>query len=217
MKTKELGIIESLSPQGERIFAVVRRKGISAMDVDGNSVRMNTGLFRNEHNADEDKLTLAELYIPTDINPRTTFANYNSFVGREVVVELDNGYPTFVFVNEGTTSESRAIPAKIIYDARMTNPDMDLSNKLAVSFLKNNGYDSESINAIINETYGSVGVKNTVVSYGDSAAWHRSSTSESTSETDLSSSVKKNIVMGLPEAKLKSRLSHIHPVVLSAK
>lgn len=217
MKTIELGRIESLSPQGERIYAIVRRLGKEVIDVDGNMVKINTSLFRNEHNADESLLTLAELYIPTDINPKTTFTNYSGFIAREVSVEMDNGYPIFVYVNSYPTVESRLIPSKLIYDARMTNSSMSLKDPAAIRFLKDSGYDSRTIDGIINETYHSTGAKNTVISYGDSAAWHRSSTSESMGETDLSASVKKNIVMGLPEAKLKSRLSHIHPVVLSAK
>lgn len=215
--TYEEGIIETISPQGDMVYAIVRRKGREVSDVDTRTVRVGTGLFRNEFNMPEEKLTLAELLIPTDIDPKTTHCDYNKFIGQSVRVRLDGGYPAFVFCYEGTSPDSRSIPGNVLQNIRLRNKDMDLSTPENIKLLKQNGFDSTTINGIINETYQSTKVKGGVISYGDVATYHKTSVREDLSEVDLSNSAKQGIVNGLPLEKLKNRLCHLHPTVLSAK
>ena len=68
----EPGIIESVSPQGDYTFAVVRRKGDEVKDVDLNVVRANTYLFGNKYNLPESQVSLHELLIPLDISGNIT-------------------------------------------------------------------------------------------------------------------------------------------------
>ncbi len=215
--TFENGVIETISPQGDLVYAMVRREGRIAQDVDGQQVRIGMSLFRNEFNIPESNLTLAELLIPTDIDPKSTHCEYKKFTGQRVRVKLESGYPTYVLTAEGADEDSRTISGRLLQTLRMRNPEMNLDTPENIKFLKQNGFDSSTINGIINETYQSTKVKGSVISYGDCATYHKTSVNDDLEEVDLSMSAKKGIVSWLPIEKLKNRLCHQHPTVLSAK
>lgn len=215
--TYEEGLIETISPQGDIVYAIVRRKGKEVNDPDARTVRIGTSLCRNEFNMPEGKLTLAELLIPTDIDPKTTHCDYSKFIGQAVRVRLESGYPTFVMCYEGASADSRSIPANLLQNLRLRNKDADLASSENIKLLKQNGFDLGVINGIINETYQSTKVKGSVISYGDVATYHKASVREDLTEVDLSKSAKSGFVNWLPVETLKNRLCHQHPTVLSAK
>jgi hypothetical protein len=214
---EELGIIVSLSPQGDSVFAVIRRVGQKMYDFDGNTVYVGTSLFGNELGIEESQLLLAEILIPTDINPKTTHTDYQKLIGQRVTVKIKNDRPIMAHLIGGGEFEPRTVSRQDLYSARITNSAMSLKDNSAKDFLRKQGYSDSTINAIISEDLGSANILGQVISYGDNATYHKTSIKDNKTEADLSKSNASGIVKHLSLEKLKNRLCHIHPTALSAK
>ena len=89
MIKNEIGTIESISPQGEIVYAIIRRKGDLANDIEGNIVYINSSICTVDTSytliPDENK-NLAETLIPLDIGLSIYIAKLESLIGKEVVI-----------------------------------------------------------------------------------------------------------------------------------
>lgn len=205
----ETGIVYTVSIQGSNVYMVVRKQGRKLKDVDGNIVYVDQGLYGNRYNVPEDKLTMTEVLLPTNIDTRWTFMDYSKLVGSTVKVEIYDDIPRLVHVQPGGASEARVAPRDIISRARATNDDMVLSNPDAYNMLAAFGIPKNLVDMISKEK-----LVGGTVSYGAAIAPDKISQDDISTGADLSESQESGIVTGIPEAKLKEKPCHKHPVIL---
>ena len=213
----EPGIIESVSPQGDYTFAVVRRKGDEVKDVDLNVVRANTYLFGNKYNLPESQVSLHELLIPLDISGNITTINYEQLIGEEVMVEVRGGRPIMAYLDIKVKTP-RSIHPKDIDQARLLSDDLDISSKEAVDHLKAVGYKEEEIKDVTKQFYETLEVNGKIISYGTVVTNHKTSQQDGKSEQDITKKgILESSVTGLPTTKLKEKSCHSHIGIFSAK
>lgn len=213
----EPGIIESVSPQGDNTFAVIRRKGDDIKDVDLNVVKINTYLFGNKYNLPESQVSLHELLIPLDISGNITTINYEQLIGEEAMVEVRGGRPIMAYIDI-QAGIPRSIHPVAIEQARLKSDDLDISSKEAVDHLKAIGYGDAEIKDVTKQFYETLDVNGKLISYGTVATYHKTSQQDGKSEVDIT---KKGIlassVTGLPSSQLKEKSCHSHIGIFSAK
>lgn len=214
--TFEVGIIESISPQGYGIYAVVRRKGDDVIDMELETVKINTGLFGNIFNLPETLVSLHEILIPLDMSTDISKFNYNVLIGREVKVELINDRPVMAYI-AGTIGHARTIAPLHIIEARMISDTGDVASVEAIEYLKSKGYTNLDIIDLNQSYYEGLGVSGKIISYGDYVTQNKVSVSDGSKEADISKKVSLNSVTNLPEGRLKTKTCHLHIGAFSAK
>ena len=205
----ETGTIYSLSIQGYSVYVVVRKLGKKVKDADGNYCYLGQGLYGNRYNVPEDKLTMSEVLLPTNLDTRCTFMNFDSLIGQTVKVELYDDIPRMVYIEPSGVNQARVAPRDIVSRARSTNDEMLLCHAAAYEMLDKFGV-SKNLVDLINQDLLTQGV----VTYGKVASADKISQDDVSSGADLSKSAAMNIVTGLPEAELKEKPCHKHPVIL---
>jgi hypothetical protein len=215
MKTTETGIIESISPQGDMLYATIRRVGDTATDVDNNIVKINTTLF-NRHGIDipENKYVLAEILIPLDVMVEFVNIKYEKLIGKTVLVTLDGGKALYASVLD-TSSEARTIAAEDIMKARKLSRSMTKIDAAGVKFLEKSGYAINEILTVLSEEVAEISIDGKVLRYGDAATHDTVSKSENSSRYDMKQSI--SVATNIPPFSAKNKTCHIHIRPFSAK
>ena len=159
----ELGRIEALSPQGEKLYAKIRRIGDIAKDMEGNTVRINSYLFGNLDNLPEECLTLAEVLIRIDIDLSISKGNSDSLLNKYVMVLIEGGVPVRAKLIDEETS--RIIDPNDIRQARKLSVDPSKIDLNGMSFLESLGYAWTQIEGIIAESIGNNDIDGKTASY----------------------------------------------------
>lgn len=205
--TYETGIVVSISHQGNGVYAVVRKKGNILIDVDGNKVRVGTGLFGNIYNVPEKDLAMTEVLLPTDLDATRLVMNYKYLIGATVKVQVDNGYPRMVHFSNNNAFEARIVGREDLYRARTNSDNLSLKDQDALDFFRAIGIDEVIAKALTDEK-----IKEGQLCYGNY------STPDMVSQSDKSSKVVVDtnpaLVTGLPSTTLKEKDCHIFPSIL---
>lgn len=209
----EIGTIESLSPQGEKLYAIIRRRGDLAKDAEGNNVLINTYLFGNLHNIPEAILTLSEVLIPIDIDLSISKVNLDTLMNRGVAVFIENGMPKYAKLMDD--SSARIIEAEDIAIARQLSVDPSKIDKNGIVFLQKKGYILSQIEATIAESIGANSTNGKTLKYGDQSTYDAVSKSEQALRYDMTSSLP--IATNIPASQLKNKTCHIQINAFSAK
>lgn len=209
----ELGRIEALSPQGEKLYAKIRRIGDIAKDIEGNTVRINSYLFGNLDNLPEACLTLAEVLIRIDIDLSISKSNSDSLLNRYVMVLIEGGVPVRAKLIDEETS--RIIDPNDIRQARKLSADPSKIDLNGMSFLESLGYAWTQIEGIIAESIGNNNIDGKTMKYGNQSTYDAISKSEQSLRYDASASLP--LATNIPASQLKNKTCHIHIKAFSAK
>ena len=209
----EIGTIESLSPQGEKLYAKIRRRGDLAKDAEGNNVRINTYLFGNIYNIPEANLTLSEVLIPIDIDLSISKVNLDTLMDRRVAVFIEDGIPKYAKLMDD--SSARIIDPEDIRKARQLSADPSIIDKNGIDFLKKTGYVISQIEATIAESIGANSINGKTLKYGDQSTYDAISKSEQALRYDMTSSLP--IATNIPASQLKNKTCHLQIKAFSAK
>lgn len=209
----EKGTIESLSPQGEKLYAKIRREGDDAPDIEGNIVKINTYLFGNHFNIPEENLTLAEILIPLDIDLSISKVNVDTLLGKKVTVFVEDGNPIYARLTE--ESPSRIIDPKDIRQARQLSADPLSIDKNGIDFLQKSGYGITQIESVLAESLAGNNIDGKTIKYGDQSTYDAISKSEQSLRYDMSTSLP--IATNIPASQLKNKTCHLQIKAFSAK
>lgn len=209
----EIGTIESLSPQGEKLYATIRRKGDLAKDIEGNDVRINTYLFGNLYNIPEANLTLSEVLIPIDIDLSIAKTNADSLISRTVTVYMEEGVPVYAKLLDD--KNARTISPEDLRKARKFSANPTTIDKNGIDFLQKSGYGISEIEATIAESIGANSIDGKTVKYGDQSTYDAISKSEQALRYDMSASLP--IATNIPASQLKNKTCHLQIKAFSAK
>ena len=217
MIKNEIGTIESISPQGEIVYAVIRRKGDLANDIEGNIVYINSSICTVDTSytliPDENK-NLAETLIPLDIGLSIYIAKLESLIGKEVVIYEEDGVIKYASIIE-LEDTPRIISAKDVAIARKISSNISQIDSSGIKYLKQQGYTANQISSIISETMGNNKLSGRVIKYGDTSVYDAVSKSETASRLDMAKSIA--ISNNIPSSQLKNKTCHIHIKAFSAK
>ena len=217
MIKNEIGTIESISPQGEIVYAVIRRKGDLANDIEGNIVYINSNICTVDTSytliPDENK-NLAETLIPLDIGLSIYIAKLESLIGKEVVIYEEDGAIKYASIIE-LEDTPRIISAKDVAIARKISSNISQIDSSGIKYLKQQGYTANQISSIISETIGNNKLSGRVIKYGDASVYDAVSKSETASRLDMAKSIA--ISNNIPSSQLKNKTCHIHIEAFSAK
>lgn len=215
MKNTEIGIIESVSPQGDTIYATIRRIGDMATDVDNNAVRINTTLLtRTGMDLPENKYVLAEVLIPLDVQVEFWNVKYEKLIGKTVTVNMDGKKAVYASILN-ITDEARTIPFKDIETARKLSGNITKIDSAGIEFQKDAGHPLTQIMTVISEEIAEISIDGKVLKYGDMATYDTVSKSESSSRLDMKKSA--SVATNLPPFSAKNKSCHIHIRAFSAK
>jgi len=189
----EKGIIKNLSPQGDRLFATVKRMPSTRVDNQGVTVKVDGTYFGNEHGYSDDNITLSETLIPTDIDLSIISGTLEHFVGKEVMVESIDNFPEKVFI-QSPDSSARKISIEELRTARLSSNKSELDDS-AKKFLLSIGYSPEEVDATFKETLSSI-ERAKILDYG-AAGWQTYAENKANYQ-DLEESNKAGIVTELP-------------------
>lgn len=209
----EIGTIESLSPQGKKLYAKIRRQGDLAKDAEGNNVRINTYLFGNIYNIPEANLTLSEVLIPIDIDLSISKVNLDTLMDRRVTVFIEDGIPKYAKLMDD--SSARIIDPEDIRKARQLSADPSIIDKNGIDFLKKTGYVISQIETTIAESIGANSINGKTLKYGDQSTYDAISKSEQALRYDMTSSLP--IATNIPASQLKNKTCHLQIKAFSAK
>ncbi len=215
MKTTEIGIIESISPQGDMLYATIRRIGDIATDVDNNAVRINTTLLtRHGMDLPENKYLLAEVLIPLDVQVEFWNIKYEKLIGKTVTVAMDGKKALYASILN-ITDEARIIPFKDIETARKLSKNISKIDSAGIEFLKDAGHPLTQIMTVISEEIAEISIDGKVLRYGDAATHDTVSKSENSSRYDMTQSI--SVATNIPPFSAKNKTCHIHIRPFSAK
>lgn len=214
--SRQAGRIISVTAQGDKVYAIVRQHDKVGRDENGKEVVIKGGIIGNLANLPEDELTLAEVLIDTDIDFSANYSEIDQYIGRDVVVEMLNGFP-YKVITQTLESEARRIPKREIWTARNLSPDRTLTHANAKKYLKNAGYSDKEIESVTGETIKSVNPEGYELTYGDAASWNRAVPPKATTAKDISDKVETKLVSGLPATKLERKRCYRPAKALTAR
>lgn len=144
----EVGVIERVCYQDDRVFAQIRRLPTFVAGKDGESVKVD-GLLFGEIGPNE---TAAETLILLDTHGITFVRDVaRLLIGRKVVVTIDRTRSRIYASFNPQDPNSRLITRMHLIEARTVSPDASLTTGEAIGYLKSKGYDEKLIDAVINE------------------------------------------------------------------
>ncbi len=217
VKSHTLGRILAVSPQGKRMYAIARDVGETALDSELELVQMNTGIIGNIYNLQESELTLAEILIPLNLDTDIQNIVPDNLIGKTIYVELDSGGVPIVAHIINPEDTPRTISPRAVQEARFVSKSLRLQATESIEFLKGLGFTEEEIKSTAAELFTMRSFEGKVIKYGDAATAYKVAKSEGSSEVNLISSLRKNIVTGVPTEQLKNKSCHIQIKAFSAK
>jgi hypothetical protein len=217
MIRKEIGTIETISPQGDNIYAIIRRKGDAVFDTEGSSVYINSHIYTQDMAytmLPDSTKSLSETLIQLDIGISIYLAKLEKLIGKEVLVSIEDGFVRYAEIIDADKSP-RLISAKDIATARRLSSNISQIDSTGIEYLKQQGYTDGQITSTLSENIGNNKLNGVVIKYGDAAVYDAISKSEVSSRKNMEAS--SSIVTGIPASKLKNKTCHIHIKAFSAK
>lgn len=164
MKIRE-GIIEKIVLQSDYVYAIVRsipvRVSFSNFETQGSE-----GELFGANGTPESMLSVAEILIPTDINPSTFSGSFDIYIGRRIPVLVDGSSPLLALINACAYSNSpRAVKGSIIKELR------SVSRERKVNTSKYDLESKEILENILNEKWENIQSKSGVITYNDVRNW----------------------------------------------
>lgn len=168
----EYGIVEKLSIQGDYLYAIVRHEGIVYANEALEIRNTETDLF-GSNGTPEHLLLLADVLIPTDILPGMITMDYKFFIGKKVeVVVTENKEPRIVLLSRAASFiPSRGVQTSDLSLIRSVAGTREITNA-GKKELRNLGYTSEEIDAILSEKYVDISTDEDILMYGNEESWH---------------------------------------------
>lgn len=213
----DVGIIETISPQGGIVYAVIRRKGDAIPDIEGTIVYANSHIFcinyAHSFIPDANKV-LSETLIPLNITQSIGIIKLESLIGKEVLITIENGEIKYADTID-TNSYARKIPSKDVAIARGLSSNVSQIDSYGIEYLKLQGYSKNEILLTLSESLGNNKLNGQVIRYGDASVYDAVSKSEVSSRINMESST--SIATNIPATSLKNKTCHIHIKAFSAK
>ncbi len=213
----QIGNIVSVSPQGNRMYVILRSIGEKVLDVENNFVNINTYIIGNVYNLPESELKLAEVLILLNVDTDITNIKPSDIIGKAARVEIDDGGMPISASIINTEDIPRSISAKTLKEARFLSKDLKLSSDESIKFLTKIGFSKEEILSIDKESVVMSTIAGRVFKYGDAVTNYKISKSEGSSEVDMVASLNAGIVPGVSRDALKNKSCHLQIKAFSAK
>ncbi len=212
----EEGIIESVSPEGNKLFVIVRRLPTEEVDRDGNTYKAPGLLFGNEGRLNEDDVTLTELKIPADVDLSQAIIDPVEYINRKVLVKMVAGHPSGCLMREYDNLDPTIITKEQIYNARMQDPERRLHSKASTDFLeKQYGFTKTQIADVIMSTYGKVNPKGYRLANAGTSSWIDQAEADQEGIIDMSDTA--SVSTNVPASKLRTKTCYYHAKVFSGK
>ena len=217
MIRKEIGTIETISPQGDNLYAIIRRKGDAVFDTEGSSVYINSHIYTQDMAytmLPDSTKSLSETLIQLDIGMSIYLAKLEKLIGKEVLVSIEDGFVRYAEIID-PDKNPRLISAKDIATARRLSSNISQIDSTGIEYLKQQGYTNGQITSTLSENIGNNKLNGVVIKYGDAAVYDAISKSEVSSRKNME--ISSSIATGIPASKLKNKTCHIHIKAFSAK
>lgn len=164
MKLRE-GIVEKVIIQSDYIYMVVRRVPVGTLMSNSETGNIKGELF-GANGTPESMLSLAEVMIPTDINPSIASGSLEAYIGRQVPVLVDKDRPLIVLSNASSYSNSpRAISGSKIKELRALSRSGNINTSR---------YDidaKEILDGILSEKWEDIQGKSAIITYDGIKNW----------------------------------------------
>lgn len=209
---KQEGIIEDLYNINDAVYAIVRKNGNYEVSPSGNITDHGDGLFNMAEGTTRENMTVAELVIPTNIDPSNN--KLERYFQKKCIVTVENGVAVYAEVFLGYPSIT-SIPANFIRKARvaLAGKTDDIFSDLGKKYFKENGYTDEDVEALSDFKYVEemVGKINT---FEGEALWFKDTNNKGKDENILKVNP---LVLGLNKLNMKSKTCHIPSRLFSGK
>lgn len=217
MIRKEVGTIETISPQGDNVYAIIRRRGDAVFDTEGSNVYINSHIYTQDMAytmLPDSTKSLSETLIQLDIGMSIYLAKLEKLIGKEVLVSIEDGFVRYAEIID-PDKNPRLISAKDIATARRLSSNISQIDSTGIEYLKQQGYTGGQIASTLSENIGNNKLNGVVIKYGDAAVYDAISKSEVSSRKNME--ISSSIATGIPASKLKNKTCHIHIKAFSAK
>ena len=217
MIRKEIGTIETISPQGDNVYAIIRRRGDAVFDTEGSNVYINSHIYTQDMAytmLPDSTKSLSETLIQLDIGISIYLAKLEKLIGKEVLVSIEDGFVRYAEIID-PDKNPRLISAKDIATARRLSSNISQIDSTGIEYLKQQGYTNGQITSTLSENIGNNKLNGVVIKYGDAAVYDAISKSEVSSRKNME--ISSSIATGIPASKLKNKTCHIHIKAFSAK
>lgn len=207
------GKIDSILLRGDTIFAIVERDHSDIVDPETNeTIQHGDGLFNNYANWHGGASTLAELAIPTNLDPNTT--DINRYVGRSVMVFVQNGIALSAEAYNAPTPLTD-IPSRLFLKIReQLKEGEDIYDESAVKLWNSFGVTKEFIEGLKDLVYRQEDMSGKRITFEGEGYWGADTDKVRDGEIRIKPGI---LVRGLNKLGMKTNPCHEPTRMFSAK